>query len=70
MDLRTRKCGLCRRPARPPPKAEGLQPRYRKNVCQECGEPYQGLYCPNGHRKGSDEDEGDDPTGILAAITR
>jgi len=70
VDLKTHKCGLCSRPRVPPPKDTGLHPRYRKNVCQECGEPFQGLYCPNGHRKGSDEDEGEEPGLGVFIVTR
>jgi len=57
-DPRTEEC-LCTRPPPPPQKVIVKGREFHRNVCSECGEPFQGLYCPNGHSKGvTGEDDG------------
>lgn len=58
-DAKTGRCRNCSRPRPPPsPKVEPApSPVYRQRICQECGEPYLGVYCANGHAKPTGSNE-------------
>ena len=60
MNRVTGKCDACTRPPPPKPKDTGKTPFYTRRVCQTCGAPYLGEFCPNGHARDAQGDADED----------